>query len=315
MNQLPNATTRRSLLSLGLSKHILASLMQNGYETVQDISPATAMSLSSEIKITVSEAEDLLARCASLNAPVLGTSMTQSAAASIVEHSHKLSTRCEPLDQILEGGLARDQVLDISGPPGSPRERIVKGIVSSYAAGGQEIIFLDCQNMVSVSSLMESVKDDALDLVYYTTAHTLPELLIFTQQLPKILKKLPRADVSPSAELDLFPLPKCQRWSPSEELIPFFAQAVVITSQLATKMVNADGTSGNFETGARGIMMPSLGPGYVPSSKTYRVILAPEGLRSGVLKLTSSPKHPEDEPPISVAYSLDSVDMSVVAAP
>jgi len=33
----------------------------------------------------------------------------------------------------------------------------------------------------------------------------------------------------------------------------------VTTCQLATKMVNADGTSGTFDTGARGIMMPQLG--------------------------------------------------------
>lgn len=113
---------------------------------------------------------------------------------------------------------------------------------------------------------------------------------------------------------------------------------VVVSSQLATKMVNADGSTGNFETGARGVMMPSLGmplefcnfrrklnfragSGYVPNSKTYRVILAPDGLRSGynlvstfvnlfsltfasVLKLTSSPKHPETDFPMSAAYSL-----------
>jgi len=151
MNQ-RNGPSRRSLLSLGLSKDTLASLMSNGYETVQDIGSVTALSLSSgasdtegfadcgaerltEIGITMSEAEALLA---SINAPALGASMTQSAAASILQHSHELSTRCEPLDQLLEGGLARDQVLEISGPPGSPREHIIKGIVASCAEEGQD---------------------------------------------------------------------------------------------------------------------------------------------------------------------------------
>ena len=193
MNQLPNTAARRSLLSLGLPKHIIASLIQNGYETVQDLSSVTALSLSPgvsicgfadknaelviEIGITVSEAEDILARCIASNTPALSASLTQHAAASILQHSPKLSTRCEPLDQILEGGLSHGQVIDISGPPGSPRERIVKGIVSSYAEDGQEIIFLgenacscanwaclelkivsDCQNMISVSLLTEALK-------------------------------------------------------------------------------------------------------------------------------------------------------------
>ena len=34
---------------------------------------------------------------------------------------------------------------------------------------------------------------------------------------------------------------------------------VVLTSQLSTKMVKADGSVGNFDTGARAIMTPSLG--------------------------------------------------------
>jgi hypothetical protein len=34
---------------------------------------------------------------------------------------------------------------------------------------------------------------------------------------------------------------------------------VVLTSQLSTKMVNADGSVGSFDSGARAIMTPSLG--------------------------------------------------------
>jgi len=75
---------------------------------------------------------------------------------------------------------------------------------------------------------------------------------------------------------------------------------VVTTSQLATKMINADGSPGTFDSGARGIMLPSLGnsllvhcrprtrsqlsilgPEYLPSSKSTRVILSPDGLTSG----------------------------------
>ena len=34
---------------------------------------------------------------------------------------------------------------------------------------------------------------------------------------------------------------------------------IVLTSQLSTKMVKADGSAGNFDTGARAFMTPSLG--------------------------------------------------------
>ena len=34
---------------------------------------------------------------------------------------------------------------------------------------------------------------------------------------------------------------------------------IVTTSQMATKMVNPDGSSGSFDSGAKGIMVPQLG--------------------------------------------------------
>lgn len=44
---------------------------------------------------------------------------------------------------------------------------------------------------------------------------------------------------------------------------------IVLTSQLSTKMVKADGSVGNFDTGARAIMTPSLGKsnGYIQAAK------------------------------------------------
>lgn len=39
----------------------------------------------------------------------------------------------------------------------------------------------------------------------------------------------------------------------------FLLLQIVVTSQLATKMVNADGSPGTFDSGARGVVLPQLG--------------------------------------------------------
>jgi RAD51-like protein 2 len=75
-------------------------------------------------------------------------------------------------------------------------------------------------------------------------------------------------------------------------------EQIVLTSTLATKLVNADGTLGNFDTGASAVMVPALGsflrisyismgtyertgPGYLPASCSFRVIFVPRARDSG----------------------------------
>jgi len=54
-------------------------------------------------------------------------------------------------------------------------------------------------------------------------------------------------------------------------------------------MIKADGSVGNFDTGARAIMTPSLGSSYLPRSRAYRVMITPQSRTSGVVRLMSSP--------------------------
>jgi hypothetical protein len=37
------------------------------------------------------------------------------------------------------------------------------------------------------------------------------------------------------------------------------SRQIIITSQMSTKLLNADGSPGNFETGAKAAMVPQLG--------------------------------------------------------
>ncbi|EIM88840.1 uncharacterized protein STEHIDRAFT_145678 [Stereum hirsutum FP-91666 SS1] len=67
--------------------------------------------------------------------------------------------------------------------------------------------------------------------------------------------------------------------------------SVVITMQLSTKLLNRDGTPGNFDTGSRAVLVPQLGPTYLPSGRTHRVIVVPQTRTTGILRLLSSPSN------------------------
>jgi len=102
--------------------------------------------------------------------------MTQSAAL-MVQQSQKILTKCVALDKILEGGLSRGQILEISGPPGSPKEKLALKIVAAFAEFGEETLFvgedlmmisifpatilikhLDCQNGASPTVIHNALK-------------------------------------------------------------------------------------------------------------------------------------------------------------
>jgi len=67
--------------------------------------------------------------------------MTQSAA-QMVQKSQKIPTGSAPLDRLLDGGLSRGHILELSGPPGSPKQNIATSVVASFAQTGGEVIFL-----------------------------------------------------------------------------------------------------------------------------------------------------------------------------
>ncbi|KAI0032413.1 hypothetical protein K488DRAFT_49991, partial [Vararia minispora EC-137] len=66
---------------------------------------------------------------------------------------------------------------------------------------------------------------------------------------------------------------------------------VVMTSQLATKLVHADGTSANFDTGAKAVLVPQLGQAHLPLARSYQVLIVPETRTTGSLRLLSYPAH------------------------
>src|ERR1700722_2390692 len=94
---------------------------------------------------------------------------TQSAA-SMIFASEKYPTCCPPVDKLLAGGLSRGHVLEISGPPGTPKESLAISLVRAFVEVGEAVVFVgvygpfsnnffvicdvaDCQNMTSPATL------------------------------------------------------------------------------------------------------------------------------------------------------------------
>ncbi|KAF9475137.1 hypothetical protein BDN70DRAFT_841370 [Pholiota conissans] len=297
--------SRRSLLSLGLPTDILAALTRHGYETSQDLKSINEEDLSKKLGIPLEDVRVLYARFEKPATSIPPLSMTQSAA-NMIRSTHKVSTNCDPLDKILGGGLPSGHILELSGPPGSPKERMALGILKSFVDRGEEAIFVDCLNMSTPSIVARALSSPTLqERVHYTSAHTLLDFLLFMHHLPDLLASHPQVSLlilnTISAPFQNADLDFSQKNFHQEKLKQTLSRvittnsltaSIVTTSQLSTRVVNADGTAGTFDTGGEAIMLPSLGPSYLPSAKTYRVILAPDGMFSGALKLLSSPTHP-----------------------
>jgi RAD51-like protein 2 len=71
----------------------------------------------------------------------VGLPLTQSAA-SMATKRQTFSTKSPAIDSLLCGGLPRGDILEISGPPGTPKEMIAVNIAVSFLEAGHEVLFV-----------------------------------------------------------------------------------------------------------------------------------------------------------------------------
>ncbi len=158
----------RSLLSVNFPKELLTTLTRNGYETVQDVIATDPNMLAkgniwiqswiwfnsntrTDLGITLQQVDDILNRCGNIQTPAASLHMTQSAALRLQQSgSQRVQTGCAALDALLDGGLSRGHILEISGPPGSPKEKLVVKIASIFAEAGEDVLFVG-KNLYIVS--------------------------------------------------------------------------------------------------------------------------------------------------------------------
>ncbi|VDB88824.1 unnamed protein product [Peniophora sp. CBMAI 1063] len=229
-----------------------------------------------------------------------------SSASSLAQLGKHFVSYCEPLDELLDGGLAYGQMLEISGPPGTPREHLSSLFARQAMAREEEVIYVVSQNMTSPSTLRDVTGATNASLLHYDSIFTMTGLLAFLRTLPMYLDEHPTITLI-ILESFWFPFQETSSLSRTAranllakvklDLTHLCAErkvAIVTTSQLATKLVHADGTPANFETGAKAILVPQLGTAYLQQSKAYRVIIVPETRMSGQLRLLSSPSSSND---------------------
>ncbi|KAI0676330.1 P-loop containing nucleoside triphosphate hydrolase protein [Trametes maxima] len=296
--------SERLLSTLSLPPPTLAALTSAGYETVNDLSNATPEQLSNDLNISLPASQAVF----SATRTSVALPMTQSAAAMMGTTTKQYSTRCAPLDRLLDGGLKRGFILEINGPPGSGKEQLAANAVKSFVDCRQEVLFVDMQNMVPPATIKKvlmaspTADPEGMDLVHYLALHSVTEFVVFMRTIPAYLKAHPATALLVLNSL-AFPfqsftgVPK-ERNAILDRLRQTLARAcasmgltVIITSQLATKMLEGNGEPGSAPPGSKTIMIPSFAPSHFPTGRTYRVVIVPQTRMTGAIRLLSSPAH------------------------
>ncbi|TEB23389.1 hypothetical protein FA13DRAFT_1818507 [Coprinellus micaceus] len=279
----------RSILFLPLPKSTIASLTAAGFETLKDLSNATADGLAHDLGLSHEVAAQILAVREPSGTMPLALPQTQSAAA-LSQASRKLQTGCQALDDLLKGGVQGGHILELSGPPGTPKELVVMNLIGQFVNDQNDVLIADCQNMINRRVLMGLCREGAPS-IRYSKPQSLSHLLLFIEQLPALagttlkVKNLTRSQLNVNFIPNNGAQPLEQDYFASEAkasarevdhrqsidgpFVPAFLSPcasgphlvikVIITCQLATKLLNSDGSPGTFDTGAQGIMVPQLG--------------------------------------------------------
>lgn len=79
-------------------------------------------------------------RDATVPGTIPSTAPRTQSAAILVQAPERLTTGNEALDQLLQGGVQRGHILELSGPPGSPKELATMSIIEQFALAGERVI-------------------------------------------------------------------------------------------------------------------------------------------------------------------------------
>ncbi|KAH7907948.1 hypothetical protein BJ138DRAFT_1158770 [Hygrophoropsis aurantiaca] len=294
--------SKKPLTSSDFSASTRIALQRAGYETIDDLSGTSPEALSKELGITIEDSQAVFSASQRPTAPPKSQSV-----AFMTVRPKCISSNNLVIDKLLGGGIPRGHILEISGPPGCIKESLALDFVRSFVECGEEVIFVDMQNMISPAAIDNVFKNSPAvpshyqDLIRYTHLHTLPELMMFIHNLLSELKPKTGLLVLNSIQFPFQSHPNLQpskRTTLLEDIRQVLLQAsasknlsIIATSQMSTKMLNADGSPANFETGAKAVMVPYLASAYLPVGRSFRVLVVPSSRSTGVLRLLSSPTY------------------------
>ncbi|KAJ7061007.1 hypothetical protein C8F01DRAFT_1141575 [Mycena amicta] len=295
----------RSLTTLlSIPPSTLRALIQAGYETTADLEGLSAEKLAKDISIPLNASQDIFTQRNLSYAA--GPILTQPASKSRAS-DERIPTACAPIDKLLGGGLPRGSILELSGPPGTPKGGIAMGIVRKFVysldSDREDVLFVDTQNMTTPAALRKAIPDDAArGRVFHCGLQTVSQLICFVHALSGMKRERPKLGLVVLSYIH-FPLQSTssrkltiqQKNTIFDNLKKALATltscgvTVLTTSQLATKLLAADGSPANFDTGARAILAPQLGTAYLPASNSYKLIMWPRGKENGVFKILTAP--------------------------
>ncbi|KAF9444623.1 hypothetical protein P691DRAFT_736197 [Macrolepiota fuliginosa MF-IS2] len=308
----------RPIFSLRLPKDTKDTLAHHGYSTLGELLSATPSSIALALGISVEDAEEIIQQVQRPATQNPSVPLTQSAAA-VIKATRKFSTRWPPLDKLLDGGLMQGHILEVSGPPGSPKETIAIDIVTSFIEGGESVIFIDSQNMTSPTNLRDRLSGcpaSSLRSLHYSSILNATEMMVFLHSINNILDSMPKVAL---LVLNSFSFPFSTLPNPFaksgilEQVRQILARiliirnlTVVVTSQLSNKMLQEDEPHGSPEEKGKVVMVPQLGTSYLPSGRSHRILLALDSPISGIMYLlpSSSPSTTTKEPVLHEPYSI-----------
>ncbi|KAH9003353.1 hypothetical protein EDB86DRAFT_2798963 [Lactarius hatsudake] len=233
-------------------------------------------------------------------------------AAELISINKIFLSSCEPLDRLLGNGLPSGHILELSGPPGTAKESLVVKFVSNAVSSNDQVLFIGKSTLFTATHSLylpgsRNLPDTTLDLVHYLNIFTLPTLLAFLHNLPSglqirlvVLNSIwfpfqtsPTLTQSRRATLLARVKQVLARLCSSLDI------SVVITSQMATKLLTPDGSPASFDTGSRAVLVPQLGNGgtYLPLNRTYRVLIVPETRTTGFLVFSLYAEYPKKTSP------------------
>ncbi|KAJ2925265.1 hypothetical protein H1R20_g11852, partial [Candolleomyces eurysporus] len=147
-------SSSRSILSLPLPKEAISLLTAAGYESQKDLASVTAERLIRDTGVPPEIAQQIVALQDSFGT-IPGAVPASQSAAVLAQASERISTGCSGLDKLLKGGIQRGHIVELSGPPGSPKDLVAMNVIEQFVKLGDQVVVVDCQGMMNRRRLLE----------------------------------------------------------------------------------------------------------------------------------------------------------------
>ncbi|PAV15194.1 P-loop containing nucleoside triphosphate hydrolase [Pyrrhoderma noxium] len=288
----------RSLASLAISSSTLSALHKAGFETVADLGSLNADQLSEELNLPVFLCEEIISISKVTSTPAFLGQQTWSAS-FLLNNNPIIRTSC---------GLKCGHVLELSGPPGSPNENIMLDFVRNTVTSGNDAIFVDTQDMTTPFTLKNELKDipGSFEAIHYIKCISLPDLMVFFHSLTSFLDQYPKTTLlvlnTLSSPFHSTSLTTASRSSLLDQIKSILAKncalrrlSVITMVQMATKLLSENGSNASPNNAVKAIMVPQLSDSYLPSGRSYRLMLIPDTPQTGMIRLLSSPSKTVEE--------------------